>query len=77
MLPVVLPILPASQIAPYMAKLHLAPGKTAASHDGPLPQYFGDQLGWPEIARAAAQVYAALPRILSAHNAYWYWGSTP
>jgi len=103
--PIVLPLLPAQQVAPFMAKLGVAPSKTEASHDGPLPQYFGDEFGWPELAAATAQVYAALPldeqlrtavytanygeagalefysssfrlpRILSAHNTYWYWGA--
>ena len=102
--PVVLPLLPADQVAPYMAKLGIAPSKTETAQQGPLPQNFGDQFGWPETAAAVAQVYRALPpeeqahtaiytgsygdagslevygpalnlpRVLSAHNTYWYWG---
>ncbi len=59
--PVVLPILPAEQLAPYMSKLGIAPDKTEVDHNGPLPQIFGDQFGWPELAAATAQVYATLP----------------
>ena len=102
--PVVLPLLPADQVAPYMAKLGIAPGKTETAQQGPLPQNFGDQFGWPETAAAVARVYNTLPpeerthtaiytgsygdagslehygpalnlpRVLSAHNTYWYWG---
>ena len=102
--PVVLPLLPADQVAPYMAKLGIAPSKTETAQQGPLPQNFGDQFGWTETAAAVAQVYRVLPpeeqaqtaiytgsygdagslehygpslnlpRVLSAHNTYWYWG---
>jgi hypothetical protein len=102
--PVVLPILPPDEAAPYMRRLGIAPNKTETVQEGPLPQYFGDEFGWPETAAAVARVYSALPseeraqtaiytgsygdagslehygaalhlpRVLSAHNNYWYWG---
>jgi len=102
--PLVLPLLPPDRIPGYMAAIGVAPGKTETAQTGLLPQYFGDQFGWPEIARAVAGTYRSLapaeqahtaiytgsygdagalefygpalslPRVLSAHNTYWYWG---
>lgn len=104
LLPIVLPVLPPDQIAPYMQRLGIAPTRTETAQQGPLPQLFGDQFGWPETAAAVARVYNSLPpaeqahtaiytgsygdagslehygpalnlpRVLSAHNTYWYWG---
>ncbi|MDQ6676084.1 MAG: glycosyltransferase family 39 protein [Acidobacteriota bacterium] len=70
-LPLVLPILPPEQIAPYMAKLGFTPGKTEVSHSGPLPQYFGDQFGWPEMVSKIAGVYNSLPARERANTAIY------
>jgi hypothetical protein len=78
--------------------------RTEAHHDGPLPQHFGDEFGWPEMVAAVAQVYHSLPperqpktailagnygeagaidlfgpryglpKAISAHQNYYYWG---
>jgi len=42
-------------------RLGVAPGKTEVNHVGPLPQYFGDQFGWPELVAEVAAIYHALP----------------
>jgi len=59
--PLVIPILPPEQIAPYMGRLGLkvAQGETGAT--ARLPQHFADEFGWPEMVQAVAGVYNALP----------------
>jgi len=59
--PMFLPILPPAQLVAYQAGLGLAPPKTEVAHVGPLPQYFGDQFGWPELVRQVADIYFSLP----------------
>ncbi len=102
--PLVVPILPAEEIPPYMAKLGVKISRAEASHSGPLPQHFGDEFGWPEMVQAVAGVYNAmppeqraqtailagnygeagaidffggqygLPKSISAHQNYYFWG---
>ncbi len=59
--PLVVPILPVEKIQPYAAALGLAPSKSEIGHNGPLPQHFGDEFGWPEMVATVAQVYSSLP----------------
>jgi hypothetical protein len=103
-LPLVLPILPVEKIVPYEQALGITTPRTETHHDGPLPQHFGDEFGWPEMVAAVAQVYNALPaeeraktailagnygeagaidffgpryglpKSISAHQNYYYWG---
>jgi hypothetical protein len=72
--------------------------------NGPLPQYFADEFGWPEMVEKVAAAYNSLPenerahaaifcnswgeaaavdfygpkyglpKAISNHNSYWYWG---
>jgi Dolichyl-phosphate-mannose-protein mannosyltransferase len=103
-LPLAIPILPVDKLAPYLSALGLGKDKTEVHHDGPLPQQFGDEFGWPEMVAAVAQYYDSLPpdlraktgilagnygeagaidffgpkyglpKAISAHQNYYYWG---
>ncbi len=59
--PIVLPILPPAKIVPYMEALHIKVPRTETHMSGPLPQYFADEFGWPEMVEAVAGVYNSLP----------------
>ena len=56
-----LPALSPAQYVGYSQALHLAPPKTEVAHNGPLPQIFGDQFGWPEVVKQVADAYWSLP----------------
>ena len=63
-IPIDLLALPAFSPAHYVAyteALHLSPPKTEVAHNGPLPQIFGDQFGWPELVKQVADAYWSLP----------------
>jgi hypothetical protein len=60
-LPIVLPILPVERIVPYREMLGLKMSKSEVAQSGPLPQFFGDQFGWPEMVQTVAGVYRSLP----------------
>ncbi|HVP53178.1 MAG TPA: glycosyltransferase family 39 protein [Terriglobales bacterium] len=60
-LPLTVPILPVDKIVPYEQALGIRTTRTETAHSGPLPQHFGDEFGWEEMARAVATVYQALP----------------
>jgi hypothetical protein len=104
LLPLTLPILPVERVPAYLEALGIKTTRTEARHDGPLPQHFGDEFGWPEMVAAVAQVYHSLPpeqqaktailagnygeagaidlfgpryglpKAISAHQNYYYWG---
>lgn len=59
--PLVLPLLPPEPYVAYERALGVAPPKTEVGHRGPLPQFLGDQFGWPELVGEVAAIYAALP----------------
>ncbi len=59
--PLALPLLSPANYVAYMAKLHVSPSKTEVNHNGPLPQFLGDQFGWPELVEQVASVYNGLP----------------
>jgi len=59
--PLSLPLLDPPTSFAYQASLGVAPEKTEVAHDGPLPQLWGDQFGWPELAADVAAVVRALP----------------
>ncbi|MFZ5785916.1 MAG: glycosyltransferase family 39 protein [Acidobacteriota bacterium] len=60
-LPLVTPLLPPERYVAYQRALGVEAQKTEVAHEGPLPQIFGDQFGWPEFAADVARVYRALP----------------
>lgn len=67
--PAVLPLLsPQDQVA-YRIKAHIEDKKTEVNHAGPLPQIFGDQFGWPEMAAEVAAFYNSLPPNVRAQTA--------
>jgi len=104
LLPLALPILPPQKIGPYLEKFGVKPPRTEIAHEGPLPQHFSDEFGWPEMVQAVARVYTSmppearsktgilagnygeagaidffgpqygLPKAISAHQNYYYWG---
>lgn len=59
--PLVLPILPPEKIPAYMNALGVKMTRTENSMVSPLPQYFADQFGWPEMVAKVAEVYNSLP----------------
>jgi 4-amino-4-deoxy-L-arabinose transferase-like glycosyltransferase len=59
--PIVLPILPPNQIAPYMNALGVGVSRTENGMTGTLPQHFADEFGWPEMVAQVAGVYNAMP----------------
>jgi Dolichyl-phosphate-mannose-protein mannosyltransferase len=59
--PLVLPLLPPERYIAYEHILHIVPPKSEVHHDGPLPQIWGDQFGWPELVAEVAQIYNSLP----------------
>ncbi len=61
MVPAVMPILPPGNLVGYQRALGLAPPKTEVDHSGPLPQFLGDQFGWPELVAEVSRIYHALP----------------
>ena len=60
-LPLTLPILAVDKIVPYREMLGLKIEKSETHMSSPLPQYFSDQFGWPEMVATVAQVYDSLP----------------
>lgn len=59
--PLALPLLSPQQYLAYGAALHVTQSKTEVNQDGPLPQFLGDQFGWPELVEQVAEVYNSLP----------------
>ena len=65
--PLTLPVLPVEAIVPYRQMLGLKIEKSETHMSSPLPQYFSDQFGWPEMVATVAQVYRSLPADQQAH----------
>ncbi len=59
--PLTLPLLSPEGYLAYEKALGLTRPQTEVSHEGPLPQMFSDQFGWPELAAEVARIYDALP----------------
>jgi hypothetical protein len=59
--PAVLPVLPPDQLLTYLRGIGIAPQKSEVHHDGPLPQHFSDQFGWPEMVQQVAGIFDRLP----------------
>jgi len=59
--PVFVPWLAPANLNRYQAALGMGMPKTEVQHVGPLPQYFGDQFGWPELVQQIADIYHSLP----------------
>jgi len=102
--PIVLPLLSPERYLAYEKAIGASRTPTEVHHDGPLPQEWSDQFGWPELVDEVAHIYAALPpaeraraaiftgnygeagainlfgpryglpRAISGHQTYFYWG---
>jgi hypothetical protein len=59
--PLMLPVLSPDNYVAYMRRLGLEPTRREVHEHGLLPQPFGDQMGWRELAGQVAQVYNRLP----------------
>ncbi len=60
-IPATVPVLSPENLLAYQRFLGISPPKTEVRHDGPLPQYFGDQFGWEQLVKEVADIYWALP----------------
>jgi 4-amino-4-deoxy-L-arabinose transferase-like glycosyltransferase len=68
--PLALPILPPSQISPYMAALGVAPQQQERSFAGTaLPNVFADQLGWRDFVDQVGAAWRQIPAADRAHTA--------
>jgi hypothetical protein len=59
--PMALPVLSPEGFVAYQEKLGFGPPKTEVAHVGPLPQFYGDRFGWPELVEEVAEIYWSLP----------------
>ncbi len=59
--PLAVPLLPPERYLAYERWLGFERPKTEVAHEGPLPQMFGDQFGWPELVAEVARIYGSLP----------------
>jgi hypothetical protein len=61
LMPVVLPVLPIDAYLRYQEHLPFSIPHSEHSFEGAaLPQHYADEFGWPEIAKAVAEVYFSL-----------------
>jgi len=58
--PTVLPLLPPESLLAYGRAIGVVPPRTEVGHEGPLPQVWGDQFGWPELVAEVARVWNGL-----------------
>jgi hypothetical protein len=102
--PLALPILSPDNLIRYEEQFALGRPVSQTGQQGSLPEHFGDEFGWPQMATAVAAVYydlpaadrakaailaknygeagaidffgpsLGLPRAISGHQNYWYWG---
>jgi len=61
LLPVTRDVLPIEQYLRYQNKLHLSTQSVEGLETAALPQFYADRMGWENMARVVAGVYAALP----------------
>ena len=59
--PMFLPVLPVDTYITYQQTLGFVPPKSEVGHVGPLPNYYGDMFGWPEMVETVAEIYHNLP----------------
>ncbi|MGH7025092.1 MAG: glycosyltransferase family 39 protein [Caulobacteraceae bacterium] len=58
--PLTLPILPIDAFIRYQKAIGFTPSVGERQKTGPLPQYYADMFGWPEMAAKVAAVYRSL-----------------
>lgn len=61
LVPLVTPMLSPEKYLAYAHALHLHAAKTEIAESGALPQFFGDQFGWPQMVSQVADIYNSLP----------------
>ena len=59
--PMAMPVLPPETYIRYSKALGLQPAQEERHEMGPLPQFFADMFGWPEMVANVAKVYDSLP----------------
>lgn len=59
-LPIVVPLLGADRIGPYMQAIGVAPKQAERSALGVLPQHFADRFGWEELTSITATAWRSL-----------------
>jgi 4-amino-4-deoxy-L-arabinose transferase-like glycosyltransferase len=72
-IPLFMPILPVETFIAYQRALGFRPSTGEKLKLGELPQYYADQFGWPEIAKALGEAYQALPPEDRAHAVVFAW----
>ncbi|MGO9423513.1 ArnT family glycosyltransferase [Roseiarcus sp.] len=71
--PLFLPILPVDAFIAYQHALGFRPSTGERLKLGELPQYYADQYGWPDIAKALGEAYQTLPPEDRARAAVFAW----
>jgi hypothetical protein len=61
LVPLFTPMLSPERYLAYQQALHIRLTKTEVATSGMLPQFLGDQVGWPEMVRQIADIYDSLP----------------
>ncbi|MGC1105330.1 MAG: glycosyltransferase family 39 protein [Candidatus Acidiferrales bacterium] len=61
LVPLFTPMLSPGKYLAYQQALNIRFTKTEIHQAGVLPQFFGDQFGWPEMVRQVADIYNSLP----------------
>lgn len=59
--PMAVPILPPAEFLQFRRAIHLGPMESEQHPGTSFPEFFGDHLGWQELADEVARVYHALP----------------
>jgi hypothetical protein len=60
--PMAVPVLSPEAYIRYAQLLHFTPPPIEMEELGPLPQFYADMFGWPEMAEEVARIYNSLPR---------------
>ena len=61
-LPIIAPVLPVETYLQYQHAIHFSPPLSEHGHAAsPLPQYYSDELGWPQLVDEIARAYHNLP----------------
>lgn len=61
LLPFSVPVLSPENYLRYQTALGIQPPEFEHQRNGPLPQWFADEFGWPEMVEKVARVYNSLP----------------
>jgi hypothetical protein len=61
LLPFSVPVLSPENYLRYQKTLGIQPPEFEHQRNGPLPQWFADEFGWPEMVEKVARVYNSLP----------------